>query len=910
MLKEVADGRVELDYPPGTPGGKLRNLVEDLGSGGEITLPALEGVPPSALVRWLYRRVLLTAPGWFPLVEVDPTHLASCPDTWWSAAAEGGWLYLGPGSAPPLTYEQRVLVKRLHIQLLRQGEGFLAGVPVDWQQRLLRLDVFHEVAVDPALTWLRRGLLSQSRTPAPTHLFGEVGTELLHLVGWLHSLRGTTPLTVIRTGSERARSGDWLVFNQVEELELEGRRLLDERLRALEEPPRHFSGVEPRRRATAPALGGIVGESPALVQALEQVERLAPHRWPVLVLGEPGVGKEAIARGLHQLSGRRGPFVALDMGALSESLAEAELFGHRRGAFTGAERARVGAFRQAQGGTLFLDEIGSTSPAIQGKLLRVLQEGMVLPVGEDEAQVVDVRIVAATNADLSGMVQRGTFRADLLDRLSGVVVEVPPLRERAGDLVLLAHHFLAEVHPGRTPSPWCSPEVLELLEHHRWPGNVRELANVVRAAAIQAGPDTPLQVEHLGGRLGAPAPLFTLSSREVSEGGRAVPRRTVQGYGAVTFSVPALRDRDLASRRSHILALLGGRPVEPTALRVLEQQPWWGNTDELVATLSVLRHLPPGPVDLALLRTHLPGVVPQQSQAPIRVLISPTSGTDGKVEGLTRDFFAGSLLVGRVRHVDELRALATSGDRRVARWLEAVREMCGDVSPNCLELSLLARLSRAHLVVTRHGDGLRVGVLPGVNLPVEAGPLQVGAALAPVEVGRMVELGPAGEIRVAGRGSAPYLQLFVFLGGVTFEERAGLALLRTRTSTEGAPMTVERTFALPEDQANVAAPGLHVWPLEKAEQEALISLLITFGGGQLKSHVARLLPGLRSRGMERLADYLDRSPRLSQYLVRLIEYPANLGMVHQLRVELARLPDREVRLFLWPEGLRRLVEPS
>jgi DNA-binding NtrC family response regulator len=232
-------------------------------------------------------------------------------------------------------------------------------------------------------------------------------------------------------------------------------------------------------------LGGgrsLLGGSPAMLRVLDVVERVAPASASVLIRGESGTGKELVARRIHEASERaRGPFVAVNCAAIPDTLVESELFGHRRGAFTGADRDRPGKFRQADGGTLFLDEIGDMALAAQAKLLRVLQEGTVEPLGSGEPLPVDVRVLAATHRHLKTLTAEGRFREDLLFRLRVVEIELPPLRERSGDVLLLARSFLAA---SSRPGLAFSPEAERLLLAYVWPGNVRELANAVERATI------------------------------------------------------------------------------------------------------------------------------------------------------------------------------------------------------------------------------------------------------------------------------------------------------------------------------------------------------------------------------------------------------------------------------------------
>jgi psp operon transcriptional activator len=243
----------------------------------------------------------------------------------------------------------------------------------------------------------------------------------------------------------------------------------------------------------------FVGESGAFLDAVEKASRAAPLDRPVLVVGERGTGKELIAERLHRLSLRwDGPFITLNCAAMPETLIEAELFGHEAGAFTGATKARAGRFEEADGGTLFLDELGTLSTGAQERLLRAVEYGEITRIGSSRPQRVDVRIVAATNADLPKMAQEKLFRADLLDRLSFEVVTLPPLRVREGDIPVLVDYFgrrmAAELE---WPSwPGFGRLASEALNRHEWPGNVRELRNVVERAVYQWN-DHSIPVDHI-----------------------------------------------------------------------------------------------------------------------------------------------------------------------------------------------------------------------------------------------------------------------------------------------------------------------------------------------------------------------------------------------------------------------------
>ena len=269
------------------------------------------------------------------------------------------------------------------------------------------------------------------------------------------------------------------------------------------------------RRSGASQEGpALVGHSPPIIEVMKTLARAAPTQATVLLLGETGTGKELVARTIHGYSERTGRrFVAVNCSALAEGLLESELFGHLRGAFTGASGARPGLFREADRGTLFLDEIGDISPALQARLLRALQEHEIVPVGSETPVKVDVRIIAATHRDIGALVRAGKFREDLYYRLNVVTLHLPPLRERKQDIPLLMDHFLRELteRHGRGPVA-VDPDAQHRLLSYDWPGNIRELQNVLERALVLAEQDVigpehlPAEVRPGGGPAEALAP--------------------------------------------------------------------------------------------------------------------------------------------------------------------------------------------------------------------------------------------------------------------------------------------------------------------------------------------------------------------------------------------------------------------
>jgi DNA-binding NtrC family response regulator len=276
--------------------------------------------------------------------------------------------------------------------------------------------------------------------------------------------------------------------------------------RALER--KHLIDLTRRLRSeleTRHRIGNVICSSPKMRKVMQLVAKVAPANSTVLITGETGTGKDVIARAIHYNSPRRdAPFVVADCASLSESLLESELFGHVRGAFTGAVRDRKGLAETARGGTLFLDEISTISPQLQGALLRLIQEHEIRPVGSDKTVSVDVRVIAATNRELADLVREGLFRDDLFYRLSVFEIKLPPLRERREEIPLLAHHFVKRLSAELGKDiDLITPQAMSLLEAHDWPGNVRELENVIERAVLLAdaraiGPEAiPIDVENV-----------------------------------------------------------------------------------------------------------------------------------------------------------------------------------------------------------------------------------------------------------------------------------------------------------------------------------------------------------------------------------------------------------------------------
>jgi two-component system nitrogen regulation response regulator GlnG len=324
--------------------------------------------------------------------------------------------------------------------------------------------------------------------------------------------------------------------------------------------------ASPSGKREAPPTAGeerlpLIGRSPAMQEIYRVIARLTQTDLTVMIMGESGTGKELVARALHDYGKRRhGPFVAVNMAAIPKELVESELFGHERGAFTGATNRGIGRFEQAEGGTLFLDEIGDMPPEAQTRLLRVLQQGEYTTVGGRVPIKTDVRIIAATNRDLRQLIQQGLFREDLYYRLNVVPVRMPPLREKVEDIADLVRHFLRKAEEEGLPPKHLDNDALEVLRGYRWPGNVRELENLIRRIAVLHSGDT-ITASAVSAELKEPAPISEPEPSPESDSLGAMVERHLTRYflqHADRLPPPGVYDRVLQEIEKPLISICLG----------------------------------------------------------------------------------------------------------------------------------------------------------------------------------------------------------------------------------------------------------------------------------------------------------------------------------------------------------------
>jgi DNA-binding NtrC family response regulator len=381
---------------------------------------------------------------------------------------------------------------------------------------------------------------------------------------------------------------------------------------------------------------GLVGQSDGIREVLVKIEQMAPVSSTVMIEGESGTGKELVARAIHRLSPRRNkPFIAVNVGALPETLIESELFGHEKGAFTGAAERRLGRFELANGGTLFLDEIGEVPAATQVKLLRVLEDGEVTRVGGTHPINVDVRVVAASNQPLRQLVEEGAFRADLYYRLNVLNIYLPPLRERPDDIPILVRRFVRELAAAHDrPFRGISAEAMQLLVSYPWPGNVRELRNLIESMVVLApgreieASDIPRGIREGGSSRFLPVPLGPVLRGSLGSGGREL-EFIVRSLVELKLQVEELRARvHAATPQAGLDGALVGSPARSLPDRMIANNGFSGQADvsQFVGAIE-----PPGEPAAPRVITVGPGMTMDQiERAAIQAALAATKGNRRK----------------------------------------------------------------------------------------------------------------------------------------------------------------------------------------------------------------------------------------------------------------------------------------
>ena len=388
-----------------------------------------------------------------------------------------------------------------HILVVDDDEDVLITAEVVLKQKFKEVHTTTKPEEIPM--FMKRGVYSVVMLDMNYSTGDSSGKEGLKWLDWLHREYPETQVVMITAYGEvnlavqamKRGAVDFVTkpwqYYEIQETILSAFKLSQTR-QQVEEVRLQRSPVESRKKTE------LIGDSPKMEAVKKMIAKVAPTEANVLILGENGTGKELVACSIHEQSKRANEvFVSVDMGSLTESLFESELFGHVKGAFTDAKTDRVGRFESANGGTIFLDEIGNLSLSMQSKLLSVLQRRTVIRIGENQERILDVRVLAATNMDLAQMVKKGAFREDLLYRLNTIELELPPLRERQGDVGLLAKYFLSQLASkyGKVTLKF-SQEALNSLKEYEWPGNIRELQHTIERAIIMAG-DSTIEAEDL-----------------------------------------------------------------------------------------------------------------------------------------------------------------------------------------------------------------------------------------------------------------------------------------------------------------------------------------------------------------------------------------------------------------------------
>ncbi len=867
-----------------TPPSTLADLHDSIGLQGQRQRLPTQFQPrlaPTVVVRALYREWLRTKARWAPLVIVRRDLLGPIGHSprWADALAQaaGGWLFVD-GS---LTEAEAARLTAGCDRLLDLDPDALPlDIDYDLRNALDRTDPWHAALTDPTLAEPRR-LLAGLEAPTFVTVSGPPGAGRDGLVQSA-ALRATGRLALAPPGS-LGHSG-WLHIPSVEDLDHdpEIRAGLHDQLRLAAEAQAQPSPViaEAPPRPTHPAFDPVVGESRALRRALHQAARIADQPDCVLLLGNTGTGKGAFARAIHAASGRRGPFVAVDIGGRGTDLIDAEIFGAEKGSHSTAIKDTPGWFEQAHKGTLFIDEIANIPLSLQQRLLQPLQDRTVTRLGALKERPVDVRVIAATNVSLREMSERGTFRRDLYNRIAQSIIYLPALADRRSDILRLATHLLG-LPPG---TQWCDEEAQERLEAWHWPGNIRELEATVKQARRNADGGL-VRAGHL--EFDDPRRTVVLVATDDTTAWPASLRaEDIRRCRSTTFTVPPLAARGPLAVRNAVLAGLGGLPISEGALSHIERARWssLGDLQSLLARLRE-RGLPVERdtlSDLAL--DHSPS-----GRVPILIRMHPLIEEDHqqgqivrRVASFLREVDADVVVLGRANRLREVEQQYDNPKHPEAG--QQLRALLAGRPAALITLPGHEQMSRAQVIVQRVPQGLTlIRSLRANPVRVMAGPLD-GLGLRTLAPGEEVELGEAGELCLYDRDRAhPRLlaRIFLCLGAAVDEARQPMMLEALTAASAAAGLTEGLESA---DR---------VWAIDAAEVDGLFRLYCGVGEGR-STQSSAIRAWIRSAAdtpaLSRLCAYIQRS-HPTQQVKRLVQHPPNEALRERLNAWVSAHPD-------------------
>lgn len=927
---------------------------------GVILLPPVAGLTHFDLTRWLFwrelsQRSLAGHPSWERYVEHAPSMWPDDPSALEACLIEaldqarGGTLAVGGGWSKRIT--QKRLQKLSTVVKVRLMLADLTAEPVrlssnadrQWADEVRTLAGAFFVATDPGLEAPRRTLLSYARQGESALIVGADGTGRRTLATWIARDASGAPVHFARPGeeSQASMSADhaW-VFEDLgpqsgpmvpvikallaERAHLSGlERSLDQSQALVAATGSRLESTDAQENRWAPVFGT---RDPVLLGRLQRaLVGLRDDMAPVL-LGERGVGKSTLAFALHQAlregnegQGSRRPFKTCDLGSLSRDLLEAELFGVSSGAATGV-KARDGLFCSAGDGTLFLDELGILPLEAQSRLLRVLQDRKLRKVGSDRDEDVHASLILATNANLHAEVRAGRFRPDLLDRVSGLMIVVPPLRERPADILPIARrYFVASDAPLEGDEGWITEEAKRILLAWAWPGNVRELQQAMTSARAEAQLRGERRLDaHLLGKLAParrrPGPLLcTLARRDLGSLSTFTTLEQRQ-LCAVTVELPRLQERGTRadphrSTRHAVLCTLDGRPIHQDALEALAQLRWPGDLAELTRTVRVLQDGASGPLTLRQVGEALPLLLQGAQLQGIYALLQPSIDEHGRLRGAEQDFNESAILLGRGGEWAQIRAHAeAAADTPLMERLAATRRLAEDGAIGVLNLPPTPGLSRASALVTRRGTELWAHAFEVQGLEIWGAPLADNRRPEHVRPGAPLLLGGAGllQLRVLGE-ELPTVQLIVATGRRAANGLAELAASLLGQAGQGKTIIVGGKP--PPEKPPPERPTIGAPELDPPERKVLNEIVLSYDGeDHFKTYLLKAAKRRRDEPeMVKALQYLTSNDNATQQCFRLYDAPHNKLLASECAALAEADPRALAALKLLPDRLRGVI---